>query len=323
MKRYFGLILGFVLVCSMAHAQKKRVAVMNFDYATVQSGVQAIFGTNQDIGKGIADLLVDKLVADGVYSVIERKALDKVLAEQNFSNSDRADSTSAAKIAKILGVDAIIIGSITQFGRDDQQTNVGGAGVGRLTGRFGLGGVSRKESKAVVAVTARMIDTSTAEILASATGRGESNRSGTGLIGAGGSSTAAGGGVFDMRSSNFANTILGEAVSASVKSVAQQLNAKGSSLPTRVVAIEGLVADAAADGTVIINVGSSAGVKIGDVLQIKRVSRKVTDPATGKVLRQIEDPVGQIKITEVDAQSAVGKFTGSGQAKVGDTVKNQ
>src|SRR6266436_5923304 len=83
--------------CSSAQ-QKKRVAVMNFDYATVQSSVSAIFGVNQDIGKGIADLLVDKLVNDGTYSVIERKMLDKILAEQNFSNSDRADPSSAAKI---------------------------------------------------------------------------------------------------------------------------------------------------------------------------------------------------------------------------------
>jgi curli biogenesis system outer membrane secretion channel CsgG len=324
MKRYFGVGLGLVLACSLAHAQqKKRVAVMNFDYATVQSGVQAIFGANQDIGKGIADLLVDKLVTDGVYSVIERKALDKVLAEQNFSNSDRADPTSAAKIAKVLGVDAIVIGSITQFGRDDKQTNIGGGAVGRLTGRFGVGGVSKKEANAVVAVTARLIDTSTAEILASVTGRGESTRSGTGLIGAGGSGTAAAGGVIDMRSTNFANSILGEAVGASVKSVAQQLEAKAGALPTRTVSIEGLVADAAADGTIIVNVGSAAGVKIGDVLQIKRVSRKITDPATGKVLRQIEDAVGEMKVTEVDAQSAVGKFTGSGQPKVGDVVKNQ
>jgi curli biogenesis system outer membrane secretion channel CsgG len=45
----------------------------------------------------------------------------------------------------VLGVDAIVIGSITQFGRDDRQTNVGG--VGRVTGRFGIGGVSRSESR--------------------------------------------------------------------------------------------------------------------------------------------------------------------------------
>jgi hypothetical protein len=31
-------------------ATKHRVAVMNFDYGTVQSSVSAIFGTDQDIG---------------------------------------------------------------------------------------------------------------------------------------------------------------------------------------------------------------------------------------------------------------------------------
>ena len=64
---------------------------------------------------------------DGVYSVIERNAIDKILAEQNFSNSDRANPDTAAKIGRILGVDAIIIGSITQFGRDDKNRSIGGA----------------------------------------------------------------------------------------------------------------------------------------------------------------------------------------------------
>jgi curli biogenesis system outer membrane secretion channel CsgG len=323
MKRELIVVAALLVAGSQAQAQKKRVAVMNFDYATVQSGVSAIFGTNQDIGKGIADLLVDRLVTDGTLSVIERKALDKVIAEQNFSNSDRADATSAAKIGKVLGVDAIIVGSITQFGRDDKQTTVGGDAVGRVTGRFGLGGVSKKNSKAVVAITARMVDTSTCEILASVTGHGESTRSGTGLVGAGGSGTAAAGGVVDMKSSNFANSILGEAVSASVTQLARGLEAKAGALPTKTVSIDGLVADVSGDGTIILNVGSSAGVKVGDTLQVKRVGRKITDPATGKVLRVIEESIGQVKITEVDSQSAVGKFTGTGAAKVGDTVKNQ
>jgi len=324
MKRVSLVIAGLVIAAAVLPAQqKKRVAVMNFDYATVQSSVQAIFGANQDIGKGIADLLVDKLVNDGTYSVIERKMLDKIIAEQNFSNSDRADPNSAAKIGKILGVDAIIVGSITQFGRDDKKTSVGGGALGGVTGRFGLGGVSKTDSKAVVAVTARLINTDTAEIMASATGRGESNRSGANLIGAGGSSGGAGGGGFDMHGSNFANTILGEAVHAAVNQTASQLEAKAGTMPTKTVTIDGLVADAAPDGTLVINVGSSAGLKVGDVLQVKRGGRKITDPATGKVLRQVEDPVGQMTITEVEAQSAVGKFAGSGAPKVGDLVKNK
>lgn len=324
MKRY--IIFAAVLLSAAVFAeaqQKKRVAVLNFDYATVQSGVAAIFGANQDIGKGIADLLVDRLVSDGYYSVIERKALDKILAEQNFSNSDRADPASAAKIAKVLGVDAIIIGSITQFGRDDKNTNISGGAIGGQLSRFGIGGVSKRKATAVVAITARMVDTSTAEILASVTARGESQRSGTGLLGSGGSDSAAAGAGVDMRSTNFANSILGEAVRSSVDQVAVQLDAKATSLPTRTVAITGLVADAAADGTLVLNVGSGAGVRVGQTLAIKRVTRKITDPATGKLLRQIEDTVGTVTITDVDAQSSVGKFKGAGQPKVGDTVANQ
>ena len=314
-----SVLLAIITTVSLAQ-QKKRVAVMNFDYATVSSGVAAIFGTNQDVGTGIADLLVDKLVASGTYSVIERKALDKILAEQNFSNSDRADPTSAAKLGRLLGVDAIIIGSITQFGRDDKKTNIGG--LGSAAGRFGIGGVSTSKSNAVVGITARMINTTTAEILASVTAKGESTRSGAGLVGAGGSYGRMAAGALDMRDTNFANTILGEAVNSAVKGVAQQLDGKAGSLPASKLSIEGLVADAAPDGTLVINIGSRVGVKVGDRLTIKREARKITDPATGKVIRRIEDHVGDLVITEVDEQSAVGKATGATPAKVGDAVRN-
>jgi hypothetical protein len=81
------------------------------------------------------------------------------------------------------------------------------------------------------------------------------------------------------------------------------------------------VADASTSD-VIINVGSQAGVKVGDKLAIARVVRVVKDPTTGKPLRSIEDPVGQLTITSVDATSAVGTFSGSGKPQVGDTVKN-
>ncbi len=312
----------FLTLLSTAEAQKKRVAVMNFDYAAVTTSVTQLFGTNQDVGKGIADMLVDRLVQDGVYSVIERKQLDKIIAEQNFSNSDRADPASAAKIARILGVDAIIIGSITQFGRDDKKTSIGGGALGGLSSKYGIGGASKSNSTAVVQITGRMIDTSTAEILASSSARGESKRSGAGLLGAGGSGAGAGGAGLDMTSGNFGATILGEATNAAVSDMAKQLEAKATSLPTVAIQVSGLVADAAPDGTIIINVGSKGGVKVGDTLAIKRKVREVRDPATGKVLRSIEDPVGTIKIVEVDEGSATGKFTGAGAPKVGDTVSS-
>jgi curli biogenesis system outer membrane secretion channel CsgG len=315
------LVLLFTMSASSQAQKKKRVAVMNFDYGTVQTDVQAIFGTNKDIGAGITDLLVDKLVQDGVFSVIERKELDKIIKEQNFSNSDRADASSAAKIARILGVDGMIIGSITQFGRDDHSTKIGGGALGNVTGRFGVGGIKKSESNAVVQITARIIDTSTAEILASASGKGESTRKGTGLLGAGGSvyGPEAGLGI-DMKSSNFANTIIGEAVGKAVTDLGGKLEASASRLPTVVVQVSGTVADAAPDGTLIINIGSKAGLKVGDKLDVKRGVRNVTDPTTGKVLRKIEDMIGTMVVTEVEEGSAVGKFSGPGKPQVNDSV---
>jgi curli biogenesis system outer membrane secretion channel CsgG len=298
---------------------KKRVAVMNFDYGTVRTTVQQIFGSDQDVGKGISDMLVEKLVNGGQYSVIERNALDKILKEQNFSNSDRADATTAAKIGAVLGVDAIIIGSITQFGRDDQHTNVGGGGYG--LGKFGLGGVGTSKAKAVVAVSARIINTSTAEIMVAVTGKGESTRSSTSLIGAGGGWTGGGGGGLDMGSSNFANTILGEAVRGAVDNTAEQLDANSSKVVATKMAVSGLVADVAGN-TLILNVGKKAGVHMGDTLEISRQVRVIKDPTTGKVIKAVTDKIGSATVTEVDDDSSTATLSGGGPAKVGDVAKS-
>lgn len=315
------LALSTVCAFSQTAAQKKRVAVLNFDYGTVRSGISAIFGTDVDVGTGVSDMLVEKLVQGGVYSVIERKAIDKVLMEQNFSNSDRADPTSAAKIGRLLGVDAIIIGSITQFGRDDKQTNLGGGGFGGVTRKWGLGGVGVRSAKAVVGLTARLVNVDTGEIVAVGSGQGSSKRAGTSLLGAGGSGGAGGGGVYDMRSSNFANSILGEATRDAVSALAAQLNANAARIEGRAVTIEGLVADVTGH-TVIINTGKRAGVRPGMTLSVRRMSREIKDPATGQVIRRVEETLGTITITEADDQSAVGTFAGATPPKVGDTVRN-
>ncbi len=321
MIRLFPGVLLLVMATAYAQPPKKRVAVFDFDYATVHSGVSQIFGQNVDIGKGIADLIVDRLVNDGTYSVIERKAINKIMAEQNFSNSDRVDPNSAAKLGKILGVDAIIIGSITQFGRDDKSIGVGGGGIGGLAGRYGVGGIGKKESKAVVVISARMASTDTAEILGVGSGKGESKRSGAMLGGAGGSWANQGGGGINMSSSNFANTVLGEATAAAVTQLCSQLNAYAGRLPSKVVTIDGLVADVSGNALVL-NVGSRAGVKVGDRLQIKRTGKAITDPATGKVLRRAETLLGEIVIKEVDEVSSTGDFSGTGAVKVGDAAKS-
>ncbi len=300
------------------HARKKRVAIFDFDYATVQSNSAAVFGTNVDIGKGIADLLVRNLVQDGTYSVIERKAMDKILGEQNFSNSDRANPTSAAKIGKILGVDAIIVGSITQFGNETKSTGVGGGGGG--WGGYGLGGFHQKKSKAIVVVDARIVNIDTAEIMGVADGKGESQRESTSLLGGGGNWHGFGNGAVDFGSSDFQQTIIGEAVSAAVKQMSEGLIADAPKLEARTISVEGVVA-AVVGGQVVLNVGGKAGLKVGDQLTVQRVTQEIKDPSSGKVIRRMTLPVGVIRLTDVDDISAVGTPVSGSDFKVGDEVK--
>lgn len=298
--------------------RKKRVAVFDFDYATVRTGTAAMFGTDIDVGKGIADLLVKNLVQDGTYSVIERKQLDKILAEQNFSNSNRADPASAARIGKILGLDAIIVGSITQFGNETKNRNIGGGGGN--WGGYGIGGIGHKESKANVQLDARLVDIDTAEILGVAEGKGESKRSSNSMLGGGGNWHGWGSGAVDFGSSDFQQTIIGEAVKAAVDQMTSGVISSAPKLQARVIKVEGLVA--AVDGEqVVLNVGAKTGIKVGDHMSVERVTSTIKDPATGAVLRKMTTKLGELQVTDVDDVSAVCKpVTGTG-FKVGDVAK--
>ena len=304
-----------------AAGRRPRVAVLDFEYATVYRDVQLIFGQNIDVGKGITDLLVTNLVKDGSYSVIERKALDKILAEQNFSNSNRADATSAAKIGKMLGVDAIIVGSVTQFGNDTKNTGIGGVGAG--LGKIVIGGVGQKQSKAIVGLTARIINVDTGEIMAVAEGKGESKRTSTSLAGGGGGWGGFGAGAVNFGASDFQQTIIGEAVKAATDKMSTEVIADRPKVEIRqapTVTVQGVVA-AVAGAQVILNVGGKAGVKVGDQFSVERVSQEIKDPATGKVIRRLSSSIGILKVVDVDDQSSVCEIVSGTGFKVSDPVK--
>ena len=301
-----------------APARKPRIAVLDFDYATVRTDSAAWFGSDIDIGKGIADLLVTGLVKDGSYSVIERKALDKIMSEQNFSNSNRADPTSAAKIGKLLGVDAILVGSITKFGNDTKKTGLGGAGGN--WGGFGMGGFGHSKTNANVGIDARLVNVDTGEIMAVAEGQGTSSRSSTSLGGGGGSWHGFGAGKADFGASDFQNTIIGEATKNAVDTLTKDLITDVSKVGVRTITVEGLVA-AVDGGQVILNVGGRAGVKVGDQLTVMRVTKEIKDPTTGAVIRRLTTNVGVVKATDVDDASAVCSPVSGEGFKVGDAVK--
>ncbi len=208
--------LAVALAClglaGSAQAQSKRpqVAIMDFDYGTIDH-----WWGQYDIGKGMADQVVDALVNDGSFRVIERKKLDTVLAEQDFAQSDRADPSAAklAKIGKVLGVKYIIAGSITKFSTEQR-----GGGV-RVHG-IGIGG---SKGKSEVNLTARVIDATTGEIMVSAKGHGESNK------GAGFNFNTSGFGV-GTHSDEWRNSGIGDAQEKACNDFVAQLVAKKSRL---------------------------------------------------------------------------------------------
>ena len=299
-------------VATASGQQKRRVAVLSFDDGAVRSSSASALGSRQDVGASLADVLVKELLEGGRYSVIERRAIDQVLKEQNFSNSSRVDAKTAVAIGRLLGVQAIVTGSVLQFGVEEKEVSVGSGTLGRVT-RGVIGGGRRTNATAKVSLTARLIDTSSGEVLTAASGEGESSKA---SVGASGYAT----GTIDMTSSTFQGTVLGEAVNRAAKAVAASLNEFGSKLASAPVAYSGLVADVSGK-SLIINVGRQKGVQLGDTIEITRPGRQILDPQTKKVLRTIVDTVATARITEVDDVSATATLSGTATVQVGDQVR--
>ena len=203
-------VLGLAGGASAQTAKAKRplVAVTDFDFGTV--GYH--WWGDYDIGKGMADQVMDQLLEDGTFRVVERKKLDTILAEQDFAHSDRADPGAAklSKLGKVLGVKYIITGSITKFGGEQKKQGGSIKGIG-----VGLG-----KAKTEVTVTARMVDTTTGEVLLSAKGEGVSKKGG------GFAFSKSGVGGYGQNTSDFKESAIGEAQEAACKMLVAAIVAK-------------------------------------------------------------------------------------------------
>ncbi len=203
-------VLGLAGMASAQTARSKKplVAVTDFDFGTV--GYH--WWGNYDIGKGMADQVMSELLEDGTFRVVERKKLDTILAEQDFAHSDRADPGAAklSKLGKVLGVRYIITGSITKFGGEDK-----GKG-GSLHGiHVGVG-----KAKTEVSLTARLVDTTTGEVLLAAKGEGVSKKGGGFSFG------KSGVGRYGQETTDFKASAIGEAQEAACKDLVAKIVAK-------------------------------------------------------------------------------------------------
>jgi curli biogenesis system outer membrane secretion channel CsgG len=297
-----------------AQADKKRVIVDEFDYSAVKTQVQAVFNTQQDIGKGIRAMLVTRLAQANKVVVVERAKLATLTKEQDFNASNRVKQGTGARVGQISGADALLSGDIIIFGRDDKKKSVKGGGL--IGGAFGAIASSKNEDKAVVAIDYRLIDAETSEVIATGEARGESVRKGNALGAIGGAIGKGVAGVqVDMTSSNFAETIIGEATQDCVNKLAAILLEQTGSMKKTVREVEGRVADVSGK-TIVLNVGSVDGVNVGEVFEVLRIVREVKDPVTKETLDVVTEKTGEMTITSVRDKIATGTYAGSA-AQVG------
>ena len=297
-----------------SQADKKRVIVDEFDYSTVKTAVQSVFNTQQDIGKGIRAMLVTRLAQANKVVIVERAKIATITKEQDFNASNRVKQGTGARVGQISGADAMLSGDIVVFGRDDKKRSVKGGGL--VGGVIGGIAASKNEDKAVVVIDYRLIDAETSEIIATGEARGESARKGNALGAIGGMLGKGVAGVqIDMTSSNFAQTIIGEATQDCVNKLAEILLEQTTNMRKSVRPVEGRVADVSGR-SLPLNVGGNDGVNNGDVFEVLRIVREVKDPVTKETLDVVTEKTGEMTITNVRDKIATGNYTGSA-AQVG------
>jgi curli biogenesis system outer membrane secretion channel CsgG len=294
--------------CTVAASSAKRVlAIDEFDYGTVKTSAQAIFGTNVDLGKGIQALLMKRIAESGQFRVVERRNLGKLMAEQDLGASNRARQAPNARIGRIIGADAILMGTITIFGRDDKRKGVDLGGYApRVLGRTRVG---VGEGTAVVAVSYRLVDAETSEVIDQGEARGESKRKSTSLAVAGAGSRGGGFGSTDLTSTNFAATIVGEATTECIDKVAEAANSRAAGVQSRTLEVEARIADVSGD-RIYLAAGEVNGVAQCDRFEVFRVRREILDPTTKEVIDYDLERVGQLLITEVRERVAIGAYNG-------------
>jgi curli biogenesis system outer membrane secretion channel CsgG len=290
-------------------AEKKRVIVDEFDYSAVMTQVQAVFKTQQNIGKGIRAMLVKRMADANNVVIVERAKMDTLIKEQDMNAGNRVKQGTGARVGKISGADGLLAGDIIIFGRDDKKRTVKGGGI--IGGVIGGIASSKNEDKAVVAIAYRLIDAETSEVIATGEARGESVRKGNALGAIGGVlGKGVGGMEIDMTSSNFAQTIIGEATQDCVDKLAEILKTQTASMKKTVREVEGRIADVSGN-SLVINVGANDGVSAGEVFEVLRIVREVKDPVTKETLDLVTEKTGEMTIVNVRDKIATGSYVGS------------
>ncbi|MCC6810559.1 MAG: hypothetical protein IT381_24225 [Deltaproteobacteria bacterium] len=101
--------LAAQIVERLVESQKTKVGINEF---------LTLKGETNDLGKFLSEELSTRVINSRKTQVVERRLLQKVLAEQEMGASQLVDDETAAKIGKLLGADTLCTGTLTDLGSE-------------------------------------------------------------------------------------------------------------------------------------------------------------------------------------------------------------
>ena len=241
------------------------------------------------LGTSASDILTTELFKTGAFIVVERAQLRRVLGEQSLGQSGAVNPETAAQAGKVLGLNALVTGSISQFG-----VSTGGADYGIY---------KQKVQTAKCAVDVRVVDATTGQLLFADSGKGEFQRKAQEILGMG---TRAG----------YDETLGQEALRSAITKFMDNLVQK---LET----VEWSGAVAMVTGTdVYINAGRDVGLNPGDVLVVQTLGQEIIDPQTKVLLGRTRGAVkAELMVTQIEERFTISKVRSGTGIQIGDMVR--
>ena len=256
-----------------------------------------IWSSDSPLAQGATDLMVNALLSTNRFRVFERSKLDAILQEQNFQHfSGLVDQTTAVKLGKMFGVDAILTGSLTNVAFVEGEV-------------FNFGPLKIRKSYVKIVMTIRIIDVTTGEILFSTVQEEKASKSAiSGVL----PIPIPGGIGFSHEEAVDILSVVELICNKVVLNFVAKMDKKTvelSSAPLGGYVVEVESTSSGGITQVYINLGESSGIKVGDEIKIYREGKVILDPKTNEILDRELDLIAKARVMEVRDKLSIALVT--------------
>lgn len=168
------LVLAILLPC-LAVLGANAEAAMRMAVSDFENNAGAESEVNDAVRRAITDMLITELAKTPGIQVIERSRIEAIAKEQRLAMSGLVEGATAVQVGRLLGVEKLITGAITQFSFK-QSGGIIPLPIG------GFGGVAVGSSTAHVTLDVRLINVETGGIEWTTRASGEADRSMGGVM---------------------------------------------------------------------------------------------------------------------------------------------